>query len=47
MINKTISREEAENLGMTIWEGNECYYARLPYGIDRENELYGYVFRIV
>ena len=43
---KTITMKEAEELKMTIWEGSENWYARLPHGINRENELYGYVFTI-
>jgi hypothetical protein len=47
MILKEITRAEAEKLGMTIWRGNENWYARLPIGINRENALYGYVFTII
>jgi len=47
--NKTITKREAYQLNMTIWNSNDdkIKYARLPQGINRDHLLYGYVFTII
>ena len=43
-----ITRKEAEKNNMEIWTANDgiTLYARIQHGMDRDNPLYGYVYKI-